>query len=312
MRRTDSGPDEAALRAAIDSLHEGLALIDTSVPEWHLVWFNAAFASLTVNQASALGSDSARELLDRLGGAAAVDTLRNAIAAAELTDWPIECDGVLVMNLRYVPLADANGVRLDQGWLMLRAADAGEALERERSVQSELAVTRRRLRDLSDDPATGLAGEQRFREILRRDFAIATRQEASLSLIALRMDAYDAYRATFGEHATDSCLRMLARTVSRRLRRGSDLAGRAGADCLVLLVQNIDQEATEAFSERIAADIDALRIHHPKSDSARYVTVSHAARALTPGVDEDADVCLDELLGELGQQTPPPALLNQA
>ena len=306
------GPDENALRSVIEALHEGIALIDTRDEGWTVRWFNPSFAALTAHRAGAIGGDSARTLLERLGGDSAIAALRDAIAAATEIEWCIEVLDGPRLTVRYIPLTEHDGTRGRNGWLMLRYDDADEAASRERDARRELAVTRRRLKALSDDPATGLAGEQRFRECLRRELSIAARQRSVLSVIVLRMDAFDTYRATFGEHATDSCLRMLARTVSRRLRRGSDLAGRAGEDCLAMLMHDVVPEETAAFADRIAADVGRTA-YSPSTFGHREIRngQSVVARAMVPESDTDADVWLDELLDDL-ERGAAPALLNRA
>ena len=311
MATSKQSPTKRQLLVAMEALHQGVALIDTDSSEWTFTWFNQAFAALTAERVGALGDDSARNLLERLGGAAAVTAMRDAVSAATEREWPIVLSDNQRLSVRFVPLVDADGVRTAHGWLMLRYNDAYELEVRKLTTTQELALTRRRLRDLSHDPATGLAGEQNFRQALRRDAALAARQRTSLSVIVVRMDAFDAYRATFGDHATDSCLRMLARTITRRLRRGSDLAARASVACLAMLMHDIDSDDARAFAERIANDVDALRIHHPRSDSARYVTVSYQARSVSPDADFDSERWLDELLATFDQPVAPPALIGQ-
>ncbi|MEM8985061.1 MAG: diguanylate cyclase [Pseudomonadota bacterium] len=304
--------DRGALQAALEASQQGAALIDTDDSGWRVCWFNPAFAALTASHAAALGSDSARELLERVGGGAAVTELRDAIANAAVADWSVAGTEQPDLLFRYVPLDDEHGVRRSYGWLFMRYRDSDEAIDVDRSLRRELTASQRRLKELSDDPATGLAGSERFRETLLREAAIAARQQAPLAIVVLRMDAYATYRETFGEHATDSCLRMLARTVTRRLRRGSDLAARVADESIAILMHEHDTSSAETFAQRIVADIEALRIHHPRSDTARYVTVTAICAATVPDSEHNALGWLDELLAGAGSGQAPPPLLNSA
>ncbi|MEM1261811.1 MAG: diguanylate cyclase [Pseudomonadota bacterium] len=304
--------DSAALQAALEASQQGAALIDTADSSWRVSWFNPAFAALTASHAAALGSDSARVLLDRVGGESAVNQLRDAISSAAVTDWSVATAEQPDLLFRYVPLQDVHGVRRSEGWLFIRYRDGDEAVAVDRSMRRELTASQRRLKELSDDPATGLAGSERFRETLLRETAIAARQHSAIALVILRMDAYATYRETFGEHATDSCLRMLARTVTRRLRRGSDLAARIAEDSIAILMHEHDSAAADAFARRIVADIEALRIHHPRSDTARYVTVTPSSAATVPESDHNALAWLDDLMASIGTGQAPPPLLNSA
>jgi diguanylate cyclase (GGDEF)-like protein len=139
----------------------------------------------------------------------------------------------------------------------------------------------RRIRDLSrDDAVTGLLTETAFREVLEHDWAVAAREKGSLALIAFTLDHFDAYLDVFGRHATDSCLRRVAQAVRRCTRRASDVAARISTDdgeTLVVLSHASNQAGVLEFAERIGSAVRELGLHHPRSKTARFVTVSHRA-----------------------------------
>ncbi len=305
-------PDLSALKSIVETLHEGAALVNLNDSHWPVVWFNPAFAAMSAELVGTLDGQSAYQLVDAIAGASGLAEVTDAIASATRVEIPLDTGRGSRLFLTYVPLTNKKRVRRKQGWLLLRYADALEHRTATAAMETELGEARQRLRDLSDDVVTGLASEQRFRDTLRRDFAQGVRQSSSLSLIIYRMDAYDAYLATFGEHATDSCLRMLARTVTRRLRRGSDLAGRAGDDHIAILMLGVAASDADRLAEKIVADVEALRIHHPRSATAKFVTVSHSTRTIVPGGEDDADAWLNAVLADIAVETAPHALLNQA
>ncbi len=296
------------LQQLVEAVDDGLAVINASDGDWSIEWFNDAFAAITAREAGALANQSGRELVQRLGGSVAVAHLTDAIAAGEKlkrtlkSPEPEQRRTTLVLRAR--PLLEKNKTRSGRYLLLLRPRDADEQWSETAELRSELAAAKEQITAMSDDPVTGLASERRFRAQLARDWTVAQRESYPLSLIGLSMDAYPAYLATFGEHASDSCMRMLARTVKRRLRRGSDFAGFFAPSSIVVLIDGGEADAVRRFADRIAADIRALHIHHPHSPVAKHVTVSVGVATQVPGADDDPEAFVDSAMPEPVEETP--------
>ena len=92
---------------------------------------------------------------------------------------------------------------------------------------------------------------------------------------------------------------MLVRTITRRLRRGGDFAGRADKETVVVLMNGGDASAAEQFADMIAKDVDALRIHHPKSPHGRYVSVRRTCRIFEPADTSSTTDVFEALLADL-------------
>ena len=61
-----------------------------------------------------------------------------------------------------------------------------------------LLNAKRRIRNLSrDDPVTGLLNGRAFREVLEHDWAVATREKSTLSLVSFTLDDFDAYQTSY-------------------------------------------------------------------------------------------------------------------
>jgi diguanylate cyclase (GGDEF)-like protein len=122
---------------------------------------------------------------------------------------------------------------------------------------------------------TGLLNEAAFRDVLAHDWAVAAREQSSLALVAFQLDDFPAYLEVFGRHASDSCLRRVAQAIRRRLRRASDVAARVDDSNLLVLAHSSTEANVTEFAEKIAAAVRELGLHHPRSNSARFVTVSY-------------------------------------
>lgn len=154
----------------------------------------------------------------------------------------------------------------------------------------------RSLRDERTDATTGIPGRNSFLEVLGRDWLIGRREQRRISVVVFRVDALDSYQSLFGRHSTDTCLRRVAHAIATSLQRASDYCARVGHDRFAVLIGGAEEEGVAQFAERIAQRIRDLAIHHPRSQLARYVTVSWtlasevpSAAADEPGLLEDAE-----------------------
>jgi two-component system chemotaxis family response regulator WspR len=123
--------------------------------------------------------------------------------------------------------------------------------------------------------------------VLAHDWAVAAREHSSLALVAFQVDEFSAYLDVFGRHATDSCLRRVAQAIKRCLRRASDVAARIDDAKMLVLAHASSEENVGEFAEKIASAVRELGLHHPRSKSARFVSVSYRV-AVTAAQDGDA------------------------
>ena len=167
---------------------------------------------------------------------------------------------------------------------------AGASIVGDQEIQQALLKAKRRIRDLSrDDPVTGLLNAKAFRNVLDHDWAVAKRERSSLALVAFSLDDFEKYREVFGRHAADTCQRRVAQAVRRCLRRASDVAARVNSengDRLVVLSHSSDEAGVRDFALRIASSVRELGLHHPRSKTERFVTVSYQAAVTVVGEDQ--------------------------
>jgi len=166
-----------------------------------------------------------------------------------------------------------------------------------------LLKAKRRIRDLSrDDPVTGLLNGRAFREVFGHDWAVASREKSRLSLVTFTLDDYDAYIKVFGRHASDSCLRRVGRAIRRCLRRASDVVARPDGAYFVVLSHASDEEGVREFGALISTAVRELGLHHPRSTSSKFVTVSYnVATADAANEKRSAEEFLDDLFGGVAE-----------
>lgn len=293
-----------ALRALVDASAEPMLLFRTQQADWPVVMANPAFAKLGVGPGEADGDVSPEvelqpppfaEIIDKLVGRESALEVSEAVRSGRANSISVNVNGrECLLILR--PVDDPGDSGGQYMAVLLRFTDGRAGPDADHALKR----ARHRIRDLRrEDPLTGLLNERTFRDILTHDWAVAAREQSTLAVVAFTFDDFPAYVEVFGRHAADSCLRRVGQTVQRCLRRASDVVGRQGDDRIVVLSHAADEDNVRAFAERIATAVRELRIHHPRSEHGRFVTVSHALRSMTVSRGApSAEEFLDELLGE--------------
>lgn len=282
------------LRQALDAVAAPALIIDAQHSDWQVVYANAAAGR-------ALGLHP-NELIGRPTDSLADGTFD----PASPEPWRPRASQGGCVELRAAPLYDQPGKA--SYWLLTaaselaapRCAEPGTGTTSPQmsrtGVFTATDVWTRGLRDDRTDAITGIPGRNALLEVLLRDWSAARREQRRLSVIVFRIDALESYHALFGRHATEACLRKVAHGIANSLQRAADYCARVGHDRFAVLIGGAEEERVAAFAERIAQRVRDLSIHHPRSQLARYLTVSWslaseipAALAEEPGLLEDAE-----------------------
>ena len=138
--------------------------------------------------------------------------------------------------------------------------------------------------------------------MLAHDWSVARREKTTLALEAFSLDQFDEYVHVFGRHAADTCLRRVAQAIRRCLRRASDVAALIDSGHgirLVVLSHASDEEKVNEFAARIGLAVRELGLHHPRSGTSKYVTVSFRTAMMQAGEGgADAASFLERVVAE--------------
>jgi PAS domain S-box-containing protein/diguanylate cyclase (GGDEF)-like protein len=167
-------------------------------------------------------------------------------------------------------------------------------------LQRELGRVRQKMASLDRvDPSTGLLRFGYFQDTLRRDLAIARREERFVTLLVFEIVELEAYRQTFGTKAADSCQRMIGAQIMRTLRRAGDLCARYDDSALVAAVLGQTPDEVQSLADQIGGNVRRLGLHNPRAKSGRYITVESKLVGCPPGTQEDAETLVSRALTEL-------------
>ena len=255
----------------------------------------------------ALLAEVLRHALDGVAVVEGGDTPRVVYANATLAgllrqpeEWPA---GRALGEIEIEAPADPNATTVGIGQrVRLRRAD-GTTIECERWAMllpdAKLALHYRPLPRSAPgalaaavDRSSGLSSPEHLMEVLRRDWSIAQRDGRTLTVMHIDVDGCRDYLEVFGRSATDNMLRQVGRTIASAMRRTSDIVARLANDEFLLLGVSMEDGRAREHAEHIAGRIRALAIHHPRSRTGRYLTVSVGVVTSVPPRDRGCDALL--------------------
>jgi diguanylate cyclase (GGDEF)-like protein/PAS domain S-box-containing protein len=291
------------LEQIVASSAEGIVLLDARDPSLRIVYANPAFqvhsgySSVELHgmpwTALHAGDETNTECV----------RVRAAIGAAEACQAMIPCfrkDGTTWnADVAIRPLANQRG---ETEYILVQHAPLGERSERDANVQVELlqralGQAKQKIVSLSQtDAVTGLLRYEHFLSFLKRELAIARRDNRPLAVGFFEIAEFDKYRQTFGANAADSCLRMIAAQIAGVFRRACDLCARHGETTFVIAVRG--QVATEVgeLAARVAEKVRNLGLHNPRGQSGRYLAVD--SLIVDASASEEGDALVTRIKNE--------------
>lgn len=277
---------------------EPLLIVSVDQPDWPVAFANPAFAPIGGDEV--IGQPFA-DVIEAIAGRELALEVSESVRLGEETSFAVE-SGSREFLLVLKPML-LSGDKTAHNYVAYWRSNTSSVTADGADVHHALLKAKRRIRDLSrDDLVTGLLNGQAFRDVFEHDWAVAGREKGRLSLVMFTLDEFDAYIEVFGRHASDSCLRRVGRAIRRCLRRASDVVARPEGARFVALSHASDEEGVREFAVRISTAVRELGLHHPRSSSSKFVTVSYeVAVADTADEQRSAAEFLDDLLGSVAK-----------
>ena len=118
------------------------------------------------------------------------------------------------------------------------------------------------------DSLTGLVNKGGFYQIVGAEIELCRRYKRTLSIAYIDCDNFKQVNDKFGHHVGDNLLRVIAKTMQRKVR-GSDLAGRLGGDEFAVMLPETNAEAC-----RMVIEMLQQRLLHEMKENGWPVTFS--------------------------------------
>ena len=268
---------------------DAVVVTDASEPDRPLIYVNAAFERLTGYERQEVLGRNCRFLQGDDTDPVAIGEIRTALEASqackvELVNY--RKDGTpFRLELSIEPLRETRGgIRYHVGRMRLLEAD----------VPSR-SKTRRLPAERADTP--GMLERDRFLDYARRDLGIARRQRSPLTILLFQITHLDSYRATFGDQAAESCVRMVGGRIAGGLRRAGDLCTRLDDDTFAALVLGQAQDESALFAKTLADQVAGMALHNPRSPD-KFITVETSVVGGVPGPSDSVESLLDSAASE--------------
>lgn len=150
-----------------------------------------------------------------------------------------------------------------------------QEVQERQQVETALRHANRELERLASlDSLTQIPNRRRLDEYLSVEWQQSCREQVSLSLLLCDVDCFKAYNDYYGHQAGDACLRQVAQTIHRTLRRSADLVARYGGEEFAIVLPRTDTARAVLVAERIQAAIGDLKIPHQQSRVSSYLSLS--------------------------------------
>ncbi|HEX3395082.1 MAG TPA: diguanylate cyclase [Steroidobacteraceae bacterium] len=284
---TEFDPD--MYRRLVEGSPEGVVLIDAQRSDHPVLYVNPAFEALTGYAAADLMGRNLRLLQADDREQDGRHRLRDALSRGETCRVLLRNyrkDGSLFWNeMTVMPLRHTDGCITHFAG---HHRDAGERLRIDPKLAKDSLSGAHQPTAIAvrDDRLTGLYTLPYLEELLKRDWAVAHREQRSIAVFAVDIDALDLYNTTFGRAAGDSTIRRVAHVVSGCLRRSSDVTARIDGGSLIAFAPGLAIEHALRVGQLMAERVRDLRIHHPRSAVLRYISISVGVCATTPGASD--------------------------
>lgn len=132
------------------------------------------------------------------------------------------------------------------------------------------------------DGMTGIANRRRFDDTLDQQWRACERDQKPLSLIILDVDFFKPYNDHYGHLMGDQCLKTIARTLEKNIRRPTDLVARYGGEEFACILPTTDSVGALNRALELLKAVRDLKIEHASSDVAPEITISAGVATLIP------------------------------
>jgi diguanylate cyclase (GGDEF)-like protein len=174
--------------------------------------------------------------------------------------------------------------RVHSALKLKRETDSRKERERELTEMAELLdeANKKLTRMSYRDGLTGVPNRRYFDEFFVGEWKHAIREKESISLIMVDIDCFKAYNDTYGHLKGDDCLKKVAETLDKALKRPKDFLCRYGGEEFIAVLPNTDEKGVLEVANRFQREIKKLEIEHEISTANKYVTISIGVATVKP------------------------------
>jgi diguanylate cyclase (GGDEF)-like protein len=291
----------ALLEHVVRVAKDAVVVADARREDMPIIYVNPAFEQMTGYAAADVLGRNCRFLQGEDRRQRALRDVREALASGgscEVLLRNYRQDGTMFWNqLSLSPVRDRGRLT----WYVGICRDVGALRDMKDRLRNRQRALRQARSQAPDDRLTGLRSRAYLDRMLEHEWSACVREGRRLTVFLFGVDHFERYSETFGRRAADSCLRRLAQSIRASFRRGSDVCARYDETRIACFAVDGEAGRVLEFATQICRRIRELCIHHPKSPSGRYVTVSAGVATIEPGPDDSLETLLELVEARLGE-----------
>lgn len=168
-----------------------------------------------------------------------------------------------VLNKRYQSLTERHNKQLRQLQKIVKISDHYQKMLQDLNESLRIASTQ--------DPLTGLYNRRYMLDRLQNEAALTNRRDNQFSVLMIDVDHFKNVNDSWGHHAGDVALTMVASALQMAIR-ASDVCARWGGEEFLVLLPDTDETGGLEIANRLLVAIRGLRI--PEMPKNQNLTVS--------------------------------------
>lgn len=185
-----------------------------------------------------------------------------------------------------------------QGWFQIVVVKLGDGfavtfrdITERKQAEAVVQKANQELQRLAvTDGLTQVGNRRQFDEYLHSQWQILARENSDLALIVCDIDYFKLFNDTYGHQAGDECLRIVAKAISRAVKRPADLVARYGGEEFAVILPQTDELGATFVAQNIAKEIQQSKIFYNQSAVSECVTVSIGIASTIPTLEYSPEV----------------------
>jgi diguanylate cyclase (GGDEF)-like protein len=147
------------------------------------------------------------------------------------------------------------------------------------------------------DALTGIPNRRSFSERIVSEFNRSRRGKHPLSIIMGDIDYFKLFNDFYGHASGDACLKKIAFTIEKTLKRPGDFCARYGGEEFIIILPETTLEGARRIAEEICQNVLNSGIPHEKSPPLRVVSISLGVATM----DGEVSISQEDLLKQADQ-----------
>src|SRR4030067_252535 len=273
------------LAKAINTSHDGIAIIDARQDCFPVIYVNKVFERLTGYPSAEVVGKNFRMFQAGDDHQSELAVIRSAVKNGEgcvATLRNYRKDGSMYWNDLSI-----SAVHDDDGGLLTHFIGIHRDVTARIQLEQQLSTL------TNTDPVAGISNRHHFDERFSGLLSIAKRIHSELSVLLIDLDHFKQFNERYGQSAGDECLRKVGNCIAGSFRRTSDCAARYSGEQFAVVSFSSNLEGLHQHTGKLCERVRMLDIPHQDSPHG-VVTISIGGVQRMPNRETAKEVLIEQ------------------